>query len=96
MVAGASPFRRGNDVEMLHAILKEDPVSLRKRDARIPTLFDQIVRHCLEKNRDARFQSARDLAFSLDLVKRSLAEDEGAQAPRRRLSRFSSLLRLFV
>jgi len=97
MAAGVSPFRRDSDVETLHAILKEEPLSLRKRDARIPVLFDQIVRHCLEKNRDARFQSARDLVFSLQLVQRVLSEDDRL-TPRHRLGRFAplaSLLRLF-
>ena len=97
MAAGVSPFRRDSDVEMLHAILKEEPLSLRKRDARIPVLFDQIARHCLEKNRDARFQSARDLVFSLQLVQRVLSEDDRL-TPRHRLGRFAplaSLLRLF-
>ena len=28
-------------------------------------LIDQIVHHCLEKDRSNRFQSARDIAFSL-------------------------------
>ena len=96
MAAGVSPFRRDNDVETLHAILKEDPLPLRKRTPRIPTLFDQIVRHCLEKQRDDRFQSARDLAFSLDLVQRAIGEGERVHESRPRLSRFSSLLRLFV
>jgi eukaryotic-like serine/threonine-protein kinase len=98
MAAGVSPFRRDSDVETLHAILKEEPLSLRKRDVRIPVLFDQIARHCLEKSRDARFQSARDLVFSLQLVQRALSEDERLSAPRHRLSRFASLtslLRLF-
>jgi eukaryotic-like serine/threonine-protein kinase len=97
MAAGVSPFRRDSDVETLHAILKEEPLSLRKRDARIPVLFDQIVRHCLEKNRDGRFQSARDLVFSLQLVQRALSEDNRPTS-RHRLGRFASLaslLRLF-
>ena len=32
---------------------------------RVPGALDRVVRHCLEKNPDERFQSARDLAFDL-------------------------------
>jgi hypothetical protein len=39
-------------------------------DERMPCHLDDIVRHCLETDRDRRFQSAHDLAFSLELVER--------------------------
>ena len=34
----------------------------------MPPLLDRIVRHCLEKNPEERFQSARDIAFDLETV----------------------------
>jgi len=34
----------------------------------ISPALDRIVRHCLEKDPDQRFQSARDLAFDLESV----------------------------
>jgi Tol biopolymer transport system component len=34
----------------------------------IPTAFERIVRHCLEKEPEERFQSARELAFALSTV----------------------------
>jgi hypothetical protein len=53
------------------AVLKSDPVD--PRDI-IPTLTDDVVaviRRCLEKNREERFQSARDLAFQLQHILRA-------------------------
>jgi len=65
MLAGAPPFKGDSAVETMSAILKADPPDLSALDVRLPTVLDRIVRHCLEKNPDERFQSARDLAFAL-------------------------------
>jgi serine/threonine protein kinase len=67
MTAGVAPFHGDSAVETLHAILKEEPLALRQHDEWIPAEFEKIVWHCLEKDPDLRFQSARDLAFTLNL-----------------------------
>jgi len=95
MLAGKAPFHGDSAVETLHAILKEEPIPLRDRDERIPPQFDDIVRHCLEKDRDARFQSAHDLAFSLELVRRSLADDDRSRSFRQSRGRLATFFGLF-
>jgi len=95
MLAGTVPFHGDSAVETLHAILKEEPIPLRDRDEQMPSHLDDIVRHCLEKDRDMRFQSAHDLAFSLELVQRSLAAAADARACRTPSGRFAALFRLF-
>jgi hypothetical protein len=52
----------------LNAILHDDVPALGAAAANVPAALDRIVRRCLEKDPDARFQSARDLAFALDTV----------------------------
>ena len=52
-------------IETLNAILKDDPPDFFEMNVRVPGALDRVVRHCLEKNPDERFQSARDLAFDL-------------------------------
>src|SRR5207237_712258 len=49
----------------LNAILRDDPPDFFELSLRIPAALDRIVRHCLEKKPEDRFQSARDLAFDL-------------------------------
>ena len=95
MLTGTLPFQGESAVETLHAILKAAPTPLRDRDQRMPCHLDDIVRHCLEKDRDLRFQSAHDLAFSLELVLRSLAADERARACRPPCGRLATLVRRF-
>src|SRR5436190_1817181 len=65
MVSGARAFKGDTAVETMGAILKHDPPLLSAADATIPVPLASIIQHCLEKERDHRFQSARDLAFAL-------------------------------
>ena len=63
---GKRAFHGASYVETLHAILNDEPASLAASGREIPPGLEPIVRHCLEKNPDERFQSARDLAFALE------------------------------
>ena len=65
MLSGASPFRRETPPETMTAILREDPPALPASLGGPPAL-ERIVRHCLEKDPAARFQTARDLSFALE------------------------------
>jgi serine/threonine protein kinase len=69
MVAGTAPFHGESAIETLNAILQEDPPTLRYRDRRISWALERVVRHCLEKAPDRRFQTARDFIFGLELVR---------------------------
>ena len=68
MLTGEPPFARETPVETLTAILKDEPPEFRELGLRVPDALERVVRHCLEKNPDERFQSARDLAFDLGAV----------------------------
>ena len=65
MVTGRRAFERSTPVETMTAILRED---LSAGAAALPQAIEPIVRHCLEKQPDERFQSARDLAFALRAI----------------------------
>jgi hypothetical protein len=66
MLSGKRAFKRDTTAETMTAILKEEPPELLESGAPIPPALDRIVRHCLEKTPEQRFQSARDLAFDLE------------------------------
>ena len=61
MVTGRRPFVRDTAAETMTAILKEE---VTEQD--IPVSIAPVLRHCLEKKPERRFQSARDLAFALE------------------------------
>jgi serine/threonine protein kinase len=68
MLTGSRAFKRDSAIETLSAILKEDPPDLADALPNIPPPLEKLVRRCLEKDRDLRFQSARDLAFNLETL----------------------------
>jgi eukaryotic-like serine/threonine-protein kinase len=52
----------------MSAILREDPPDLSVTNQSISPALERVVRHCLEKNPEQRFQSARDIAFNLEAL----------------------------
>jgi len=67
MVTGRRAFQGASAVETMNAVLTVEP-ELPGTSAVTPPGLERILRHCLEKERDDRFQSARDLAFALDAL----------------------------
>jgi serine/threonine protein kinase len=76
-LTGRQTFQRATPVEAMTAILREDPPELPET---IPAALRAIVTHCLEKEPERRFHSARDLAFALRTVtSSSLGSRSGGQ-----------------
>ena len=67
MLSGERPFRGASAVETLNAILKDEPAEL-PSDRNVQPSIDRVMRRCLEKKPEHRFQSAHDLAFALETV----------------------------
>ena len=67
-LTGIRAFSGASAVETMNAILKEDPPELTRTNAALPPALDRIVRRCLEKEPQQRFESARDLGFALDAI----------------------------
>src|SRR6266568_365793 len=65
MLSGKRASRRDTPAETMTAVLKEDPPELSDPGHPISPALDRIVRRCLEKNPEQRFQSAKDLSFAL-------------------------------
>src|SRR6202043_1867111 len=65
MLAGKRAFRRDTTPETMTAVLKEDPPDISESSPTVSPALDRIVRRCLEKSPDQRFQSAKDLSFAL-------------------------------
>ena len=68
MLTGKPAFKALTDADTQAAILREQPAQLSASNVGIPPGLEQLVWHCLEKEPQQRFQSASDVAFSLQAV----------------------------
>jgi len=82
MVSGARPFAGRTHGEVLAAILRDEPPDLSGDQA--PAELVGVIRHCLLKKPEQRFQSARDLAFALKAIVSGSAVTTPVPAPGRR------------
>ena len=66
MVTGRRAFKGTTAADTLSAILREDPTESMGSGPSLPPGLVRVVRRCLEKSPDDRFQTARDLAFAVE------------------------------
>lgn len=84
MLTGRRAFHGETAADTISAILNADPPELDVAAGTVSPALDRIVRRCLEKKPDLRFQSARDLAFALEtLTSTSRVAAAGTVAPAR-------------
>jgi Tol biopolymer transport system component/tRNA A-37 threonylcarbamoyl transferase component Bud32 len=68
MLSGQRTFAGESAVDVMNAILKEEPPEIGSSGAIVPPGLEKIVRRCLEKRPEHRFHSAHDLGFALEAV----------------------------
>ena len=73
MTTGKKAFSGKSQASLIGAILKEEPLSLTQHQPMTPPWLDRVVRNCLAKDPDERWQSAHDIVAQL----RSIAEVPG-------------------
>ena len=65
MLTGVRPFAADSQADLIAAILEREPPSVSERQPLASASLDRIVRKCLAKNPDDRWQTARDLKSEL-------------------------------
>lgn len=79
MIGGRPAFRRSSAAETLAATLRDEPADLSESARTFPPSVANVIRRCLQKSPDERFQSARDLGFALREILRT--SDVATSAP---------------
>jgi TolB-like protein len=65
LLSGKKAFKKDTASDTIAAVLREEPAELTQSGRNVSPALDHIVRHCLEKDRESRFQTAKDVAFAL-------------------------------
>ncbi len=86
MLSGRQPFSAENPASTISAILTREPPPLARYATEVPMELERIVRKCLEKNRERRYQTTRDLVIDLENVRRQYgtarsSDSRGESAP---------------
>jgi eukaryotic-like serine/threonine-protein kinase len=67
MVSGKSPFVAESIPELCLAVIGNDPKPLRELDSDLPAGFEEVVKRCLEKDRERRYATVAELARALSM-----------------------------
>src|SRR5262249_62137423 len=68
MLSGRRAFHGESPADTMSAILREDPPELSETNHNVSPALERLLNHCLEKDPEARFHSARDLAFAIEAL----------------------------
>jgi len=63
---GRYPFERRNVVDVLHAVIHDEPPMPRSIDASIPRALEAVILKCMRKERSRRYQSMDEIIAELD------------------------------
>ena len=86
MLTGQRAFKGASRADTLSAILDRDPPPMTMPGGPVPLPLERVVRRCLEKDPEDRFQAARDVAFALEALSSATESLPQAQLPAPRLS----------
>lgn len=76
MAIGEPPFRGSTPAVILSGVLERQPVALLERNPALPAKLQDIILKALEKNREERYQTARDMLVDIRRLLRDI--DSGA------------------
>ncbi|HKY43214.1 MAG TPA: protein kinase [Pyrinomonadaceae bacterium] len=84
MTTGIVPFGGETSADVIAAIVKTDPAPVSRLAPDVPAKLEEIVAKALEKDRDERYQTTKDLLVDLRRLKKRLdfeSESERSTAP---------------
>jgi serine/threonine-protein kinase len=102
MATGQRAFHGNSSTEIIEAIVHSQPRAIAQLNYDVPPELDRVIRKCLEKNPESRYQWAREIVVDLKNLKRDSSAEHppGSATPKWRLGTIAGaatgLLALFV
>ena len=81
MATGKRPFEGKTWGDLASSILRDQPPSVTSVNVLLPRHLGRIIRHCLEKDPQRRFQTALDLRNELEELRREMQTGEISATP---------------
>ncbi len=72
MATGRRPFRGDSWASYIVSVLQDEPASITELKPELPRQLARIVKHCLEKDLERRFQSALEVRNELEELRREV------------------------
>jgi TolB-like protein/Tfp pilus assembly protein PilF/tRNA A-37 threonylcarbamoyl transferase component Bud32 len=76
MSTGQLPFEGETSADLISSILRENPDSVTDLRLELPRHFGRIIRHCLEKDPQRRYQSALDVRNEIEGLQKEVESGE--------------------
>ena len=70
MATGQRPFKGESSAHVISSILRDTPVSVTDLKSDLPNHLGRLIRHCLEKDPEHRYQTAKDVRYDLVELRR--------------------------
>ena len=80
LLTGQLPFKGGHEAAVMYEIVNVEPVSVSTIKPDVEPELERIIRKCLEKDREERYHSVKDVAVDLKHFRR---DSEGRRIERR-------------
>jgi Tol biopolymer transport system component/predicted Ser/Thr protein kinase len=84
MSTGELPFRGGSAASVISAILRDTPPSVTDLRPRLPPELSRVVKRCLAKDKERRYQGLTEVRRELEALRLGLATGGSRAAGRRR------------
>jgi eukaryotic-like serine/threonine-protein kinase len=68
MITGQRPFTGDTPAAILASVMKDQPPPMNQKQPNVPRALERLMRKCLEKKAEDRWQTARDLKPALELI----------------------------
>jgi serine/threonine protein kinase/Flp pilus assembly protein TadD len=81
MATGKRPFRGDTSADLISSILRDSPRPVTELNVDLPTDLGRIVKRCLEKDPNRRFQTSLDLRSELETLEHETATKVTKTAP---------------